>query len=342
MGLGFDASTLSDRLSAFLTDRLRAPSRVVSLSQFSGGFSWPTYRFQWPTYAAGHGGARHYIPRIGHPDGHLAPYSAAPEFLCFAAFRGSSVPVPLAHWHSDDTAIIGAPFLICDKVEGKAPAPWHFDHLDQTRIDTLSKEFVTHIANIHNFPWQDSPLREIGPDVTRQNATLSQIEQWEKRIDRTALQPFPVIRGAAIWLKKNYPAAPRLSVVHGDYRLGNFLEKDGKITAILDWELAHIGDPYEDLGWACARIFTSDRNKVSNLGERRAFLNEYSRLTGLTPSEEIIRYYEVMAIFKIVAINLGGIHNFYMRPGVNPKIGAVGNQLPIHMRLLNKMVRDAS
>jgi len=341
----FTPQEITAGLSTFIAAQLKAPAQVVGLIQFSGGLSWLTYRFELITDAAGFGGGRRHVLRLGHPDGPLAPYSAEAEFLCLQTFAGSDVPVPNAHWFSDDSAIIGAPFLICDFVAGDAPAPWNLaatDASDQAKLDALGLDFVTYLANIHNFDWRMSPLCKFAIGVTPANATLRQIELWEDRIDRTALQPYPAITDATVWLKQKCPAAPQLSVVHGDYRLGNFLQRDGKITAVLDWELAHIGDPNEDLGWACARIFTPDKNKISGLLDRATFFENYMDMTGRRPDRTSIAYYEILTVYKIVAVNLGGMHNFYSRPGVNPKVGAIANQLSIHLRLLNKLVREAS
>src|SRR4029078_9075954 len=75
---------------------------------------------------------------------------------------------------------------------------------------------------------------------------------WEKVIDEDELEPQPIARAAIRWMRRNPPPpAQRISIVHGDYRTGNFLhDGQGRILAILDWEMAHLGDPLEDLGWA--------------------------------------------------------------------------------------------
>src|SRR6201999_3457195 len=79
-----------------------------------------------------------------------------------------------------------------------------------------------------------------------------ELDRWEKVIDEDEREPQPIARAAIRWLRKHPPPpAQKICVVHGDYRTGNFLhDNQGTIRAVLDWEMAHLGDPLEDLGWA--------------------------------------------------------------------------------------------
>lgn len=335
---------LSARLSAYITGILDSPSTVADLERASGGLSWLTYSFRIETDAAGYGGGRRYVLRLGHPDGHLAPYSAAPEHLALQSLHDSGVPVPRAYWHDDDPAILGAPFLICGFIAGSAPLTWdmRLPSGGSGDVSALADDFVRYLAAIHRLPWRETPLGDLDAGVTKENAAQLQLRRWRDRIDAKMLQPYPVLRDATIWLKNNCPPARALSIVHGDYRLGNFLQENGRISAILDWELAHIGDPHEDLGWTCARIFTKDKSKVCDLLDRAEFFDRYEEHAAFEVDRAAVGFYEILTAYKLVAINLGGIHNFYTRPGINPRIGAVANQLSIHLRLLNKLVRNAS
>ena len=74
-------------------------------------------------------------------------------------------------------------------------------------------------------------------------------------IDRWAMRPYPLADYGIRWLKAHQPEAPCVTIVHGDYRTGNFLEVGGRITAILDWELVHLGDPHEDLAWVSLPMY---------------------------------------------------------------------------------------
>jgi aminoglycoside phosphotransferase (APT) family kinase protein len=82
------------------------------------------------------------------------------------------------------------------------------------------------------------------------------------------------------WLDANAPVSDRITVVHGDYRVGNFLRQGGRITAILDWELVHLGDPHEDLAWAGLRAFSPGSRRVGGLIDLDVFHSRYSASSG--------------------------------------------------------------
>ena len=137
-----------------------------------------------------------------------------------------------------------------EKVEGEAPLPWvpgggsAFD--DATRA-TLGEQFVAGLARLHSFQWRGTPAEQLDGARDVAQAAFSQIDFWERYLRRHARQPYPILEWALLWLGANTPRAPRISVIHGDYRIGNFLVLNGHISAMLDWELVHLGDPHLSL-----------------------------------------------------------------------------------------------
>jgi aminoglycoside phosphotransferase (APT) family kinase protein len=121
------------------------------------------------------------------------------------------------------------------------------------------------------------------------------------------------LRGAFRWLRHNQPApAQRIVLVHADYRTGNFLAApDGEIRGILDWEMAHLGDPMEDVGWACMRPWRWLGNDlIGGLMERRDFYRMYEEATGLKVDEDSVRFWEVLGNIKLAAIFVTGARSF--------------------------------
>ena len=117
---------------------------------------------------------------------------------------------------------------------------------------------------------------------------------------------------ASQWLADNIPDTADLVMLHGDYRTGNYLfdEESGEITALLDWELARIGDYHEDLGWVLMEIFGAfdpdGTFRASDLFEREEFIGEYERRSGRSVNRRTLHYYDVMSSWKcnvIVAAN---------------------------------------
>jgi aminoglycoside phosphotransferase (APT) family kinase protein len=115
--------------------------------------------------------------------------------------------------------------------------------------------------------------------VTPDAAWRRELDHWEGVLDADEVCPQPIVRAAIRWLRRNPPPpAQRISVVHADYRTGNFLfDAEGRIRGILDWEMAHLGDPLEDLAWSLGRIWCWARD------ERRG---------GLLPKQEAVRIWE--------------------------------------------------
>jgi aminoglycoside phosphotransferase (APT) family kinase protein len=120
-----------------------------------------------------------------------------------------------------------------------------------------------------------------------------------------------MIEVAFDWLEEHAPVTERIALVHGDYRAGNFLfdPNTNRTTAVLDWEMARLGDRHEDLGWTLARIYTvvdtDGTELVCGLVPRDEFLRRYEELSGLPVDRERLFYYEVFNELKIAVIALG-------------------------------------
>ena len=130
--------------------------------------------------------------------------------------------------------------------------------------------------------------------------------------DEDCGEDVPLLRFTSHWLRDNMPAVERLSVVHGDFRTGNFLftEHDQKVTAILDWELARIGDRHQDLAWMAAPAFghlAEDGTTflAGGLLPSDELYGEYELLSGLRVDPKRLHYYSVFNAFCIAVLSLG-------------------------------------
>jgi aminoglycoside phosphotransferase (APT) family kinase protein len=225
-----------------------------------------------------------------------------PEFRSLSALQASGVPVPRAFAASDDSSILGAPFFLCERVDGDTPLPWGGqgnEGMTGARRESLARDFIGALAALHRFDWRASDLADWGEGLTESNAAAAQIEEWHERFRRWALRPHPMAHRAFAWLRENQPRAPRVAIVHGDYRLGNFLERDDRITAILDWELVHLGDPVEDLGWAFLPQYRGGTGLVCGLAGEEEFLARYEALAGFSVDRRALRFYIVFSLLKL-------------------------------------------
>lgn len=255
-------TTLEQRLAAYLAHRQpqAADIRVDDLARIHGGSSQETFRFRarWREGGADH--ARHLILRRA-PEKGLVNADADVEFKVYSALGPTGVPVPAAHYMELDPAWLDRSFFIMDLVPGE---PGHFFGGGDPyggASGAVGRNFWHHMGTLAA---QDH--RALGLTFLRNgNATggywQAELAHWEAKLDEGEAAVEPAVRGAIRWLRRNPPPeAMKPAIVHGDYRNGNFLFlPDGTISAVLDWEMVHIGDPLEDIAWALDPMWTFER-----------------------------------------------------------------------------------
>jgi len=130
------------------------------------------------------------------------------------------------------------------------------------------------------------------------------VEQTAERARALALEPHPVLELMERWLLERVPASGPAALVHGDYRIGNVIFGPEGLRAILDWELAHVGDPLEDLGWLCVRTwrFGSDALPVGGIGTREELVAAYEEAGGRRVDREALRFWEACGNFRVAVV----------------------------------------
>jgi aminoglycoside phosphotransferase (APT) family kinase protein len=304
-----------DALTAYFARRLapRTDVRVLALTRMSEGFSQETFRVElaWRGAAVEEHGA--YVLRRQPAAGLLEPYDTEPEFRVLAALAGTSVRAPRVFWYERDPAVLERPFYVMEVVPGTVPLPVMVDGKPVFSDDErarLGEDFVTNLAALHAVDWRAAGLDFLGVPAAGDGAAIRELARWEGYIARADGPPRPVLSEAILWLRRALPIADATTLVHGDYRTGNFLVCEGQIAAILDWEMVHLGDPMEDLGWACMALWRGESPYMCHLLERERLYARYEELTGRRVDPERVRFYEVLATVKMAAIMLTGLHAF--------------------------------
>jgi aminoglycoside phosphotransferase (APT) family kinase protein len=328
---------LASRLREYLEAQTGRSWTVGPLTRYAVGFSWITYGFD--AREAGDETDRGLILRLGPPYGLFAPYSAKPQFDALRTLEGRGVPAPRVYWRSDDAAILGAPFFISERVAGSAPVPWANGRdggFEPGYREQLGAQFVSALAKLHAVPMEGSGFEHDG--ITADNAAARQVDQWATACERWQLKPYPMLHRAIRWLGLNLPRAPRVSLVHGDYRLGNFLELDGRITAILDWELVHAGDPHEDLGWAFLPQYAAGSGLVCRLLPQDQFISQYERESGIRVEPASLHFYRVFSLVKLAATHIAAIRCFEAGSFNDMRMPAMGTQVAPVLRQIEKLL----
>jgi aminoglycoside phosphotransferase (APT) family kinase protein len=140
-----------------------------------------------------------------------------------------------------------------------------------------------------------------------------ELDHWEAALDKDQAEPLPIVRAAIRWLRANPPApAQKLSVVHGDYRTGNFLfDETGEIHGVLDWEMSHLGDPLEDLGWSLQPVWTFGRaGQAGGLCDPSLAIAAWERASGLKADPAALHWWILFNCVKGQGIWVGSAAAF--------------------------------
>ena len=241
------------------------------------------------------------------------------EFLLINAMHGI-VPVPEAVWVDNDADHFPQPAAIM-RVVGGVTKPSDSE-VKVTGLGTwlgpdfrakLRDQFLDSLIAIHNYDYKAKPLKgyEI-PDADPKQAARWSLNYWREIWNVDGGETRPIFALADQWMQENLPDTAELVMTHGDYRTGNYLfDEDSKdITAILDWELARVGDYHEDLAWVLMQVFgTFDDQgifRASDLFEREEWITEYEKRSGRKVNRETLHFYDVFSSWKcyiIVAAN---------------------------------------
>ena len=333
-------ANLPGLVATYLSKETGRPITVDGLIRFPVGFSWLTYGLRVMGLEDAPAG-RELILRLGPDYGLFAPYSAYPQALAMESLQGSGVPVPASYWRSDDASILGAPFLFCERVRGDAVLPWAsaaLAPLEESFRLTLATQFIDALGTLHRTDWRSKSISVMGQGLTLANAAEKQIAFWQSEYERWAMRAYPLFEWGLHWLRQNRPLAPRLSIIHGDYRTGNFLEEGGHITAILDWELTHIGDPHEDLGWASLPMYMGGTKLVCRLIEPERFFELYQAQVPFTVSATSVRFYRVFSLMKLAATHMAAARCFEDGRFNDLRMPAMGSQIIPVLRQMEKAI----
>ncbi|MFE1602845.1 phosphotransferase family protein [Methylobacterium sp. ID0610] len=236
---GLDAAALERHLAASIRDF----SGPLALTRISGGQSNPTFFVDTPT---------HRLVLRKQPDGAVLPSAHAidREYRIQAALLGRGVPVPRVMSFCSDATVIGTPFYVMERVEGRVLADCGLGPLPKAERRHVYGEAARMLARLHAVDWRAAGLSDYGrPDGYFER----QMARWTRQWQQSRTRDLPAIDRLLDWLPRHLPQGGVPGIVHGDYRLGNLMlhPTTPRLAAVLDWELSTIGDPMADLAHFC-------------------------------------------------------------------------------------------
>ncbi len=273
-------------LARALTDLLIAldpagatPASVESLRRLSGGASRETWSFD---AVATDGTRRPLILQRIRPGGSIGGPTLAAEDALLAAAAIAGVPVPAVVADTEVATAFVGPGRVTEHVDGEALGPRIVRddrYADARRV--LGGQCGRALAAIHSIDPASIPGLQPVDTLGRLRAGLDLLGEAR-----------PAFELALRWLTHHRPPQGPESVVHGDFRVGNLLVDESGLRAVLDWELAHLGDPLEDLGWLCVRAWRfGGTGEVGGVAPLADLLDAYAATTGQAVDPEAVRWW---------------------------------------------------
>lgn len=273
---------LVDLLSGVLRD---SRLQVRDLRQLTGGASRETWSFD----AVLSDGSRRPLILRRDPPGLARPGRMATQARAFQAAARAGVPEPWILSYGDDFASLGAPFIVMERVDGETIARRILRDEPYQRIrPQLATQCGGVLARIHAIPQADLPA------LTREDV----LADTRQRLDHRR-PPSPAAELGYRWLEAHCPEPGPLTVVHGDFRNGNFIVGPEGIRAVLDWECVHLGDPMEDLGWLCVKAWRFGAGQpVGGFGPYDDLFHAYERASGRRVDPQAVRWWQALGTLR--------------------------------------------
>jgi aminoglycoside phosphotransferase (APT) family kinase protein len=278
-----DPEELSPKLAGVLGKALGAGTTIENLRALTGGASRTTWAFEAVTGEQ----RRSLILRTGPPDDVHAGMELEARSQAAAATAGAPVPHILVA--DDAVGALGNPFLICDEIKGETIVRRIQRQLDETTRARLLLQCAQALAAIHR---ADPTL----PGLTRED----QLDEWRERLDAMG-DTTATFEWGFRWLADRKPQPSPTVLVHGDFRMGNLIVDASDLAAVLDWELVHVGEAYEDLAWFCIRAWRFGAPAslgAGGLGSIESFLTAYEEASGTNVDRVAFHWWLVLATLR--------------------------------------------
>ena len=276
---------MSDELARGL-ERILAPVlgevEVTDLQRLTGGASRTTWAFS--TSSAD---APALILQTGPPDDVHASMELEAAVQQRAAAAGAPVPRIVAADNS--AAALGNPYLICAAVAGETIVRRIYRGLDEEGRARLLRQCAEALAAVHRADFDGIGLSRV-----------DELTDWRQRLDEMG-DTTATFEWTFRQLETGRPAPSPTRLVHGDFRMGNLIVDDSGLAAVLDWELTHLGEVYEDLAWFCVRAWRFGAPSAlgaGGLGGVEAFLVSYEEAAGIAVDRDAFRWWLTVATLR--------------------------------------------
>ena len=275
-----------------------------------------------------HAGRHDLVVRMDAPSTFAFSHSRIREFAVLRVAFEAGVVVPEPLWVCADDGVLGRPFFVMRRVAGIA-AGHRVVRVDRTpeQARTLVVELANQLARIHTIRPPDPALDFL--EIPSEAPALVAVRAYRRALD-TLGDARPEIEWALRWAEVTAPPLGDLVLCHHDFRTGNLMVDDHKLTGVLDWEFAGWGDPLDDVGWVCAHCwrFGRDDRPVGGIADRADFYGAYEQASGRTVDPARVRYWEVMAHVRWGVLALQQADRHLSGREINLELALTGHVAP--------------
>jgi aminoglycoside phosphotransferase (APT) family kinase protein len=309
-----DLDATAAQLAKWLAPKLSVPAgglRIESLEAPLGtGFSSDTLLFDLVCDVDGRTRREGLVARLEPTEYIVFPsYDIALQSRVLQGLEGTGVPVPRVRWFEPDASVLGVPFYIMDRIDGQVPSDnppmhdegWIADELSEAERETVWWSGFDAMCKVHRLDWKAlgfdfllEPQRGATP-LEQQLHYYQEYFEWGLPRER-----HPEIARALDYLEANKPEETQIALCWGDSRLANEIFRDLECVAVIDWEMARIGDPVQDLAWwlASDRCFSEglELERLPGIPSHEASIARWEETTGFDTAN--LGYYSILALTR--------------------------------------------
>lgn len=303
------SSDLATGLAAVLSEHLGRSVRVAGLTRLAGGSSHETWAFDATVTSFDEGHPQHdgvwpLILRREFDSGMLDT-DVRGEFTLLSALVEVGVPVPGPWLFGAEDSALGTPFMVMERAAGTDLRKDLARGDGDRDLDSVAAQALDVLARIHAVPVTGLRL----PDPSGAD---HEIARWVAVIESAKCEVDPLLATAITWLRHNLPPVTDPVLVHADFKANNLLISPSGQLTVIDWELAHLGDPVEDLAWTM--LWRTRWDVVGGLLPAADFVARYEALTRRQVSSAVLQFWRIFSLLKLWAMFLQGMATPHPRP----------------------------
>lgn len=315
-------------LTSFVAERCGADGVAIEgLTRFSGGAGRETWGFDARIQRADGPELVEGVFRCDPIKGVPSMPGRALEFQLIKAAWDEGVVVPEPLWDGDER--FGVKFFTMRRVAGEAlGARLVRGEQYGTARERMPEQLAESLARIHRVRRDAHPeLAELPGPLPGVSPAQAEVDNYEAAYRLSSQDPHPVFELAFRWLRAHMPQVEERVLVHGDYRLGNFLFDESGLRAVIDWELAHWGDPMEDIGWLAVKSWRFGGAKpMAGVGDREAFFATYEAAGGFPVDRERVRFWELFGNLRWGVITIGQAASYLSGRSKSVELASIGRR----------------